>query len=52
MKLIHEDQVTCSSEKPKYAGNYVNGGFSAFNRILFDYLKNRDDCDLEVGTLD
>ena len=49
---IHEDQVTCFSEKPKYTGNYVNGGFFVFNRVLFDYLEDRDDCDLEIGPLD
>jgi len=36
----------------KYTGNYVNGGFFVFNRALFDYLEDRDDCDLEVGPLD
>jgi len=35
---IQEDQVTRFSEKPKYAGNYVNGGFLVFNRAIFDYL--------------
>lgn len=49
---IQEDQVTRFSEKPEYAGNYVNGGFFVFNRVLFDYLEDRDDCDLEVGPLD
>jgi len=33
----------------KYAGNYVNGGFFVFNRAIFDYLEDRDDCDLEVA---
>ena len=49
---IKEDQVARFSEKPKYQGNYVNGGFFVFNRVLFDYLEDRDDCDLEVGPLD
>ena len=49
---IREDQVTRFAEKPKYTGNYVNGGFFVFNRVLFDYLEDRDDCDLEVGPLD
>jgi len=35
----------------KYTGNYVNGGFFVFNRAIFDYLEDRDDCDLEVGPL-
>ena len=49
---IQECQVIRFSEKPKYDGNYVNGGFFVFNRTLFDYLEDRDDCDLEVGPLD
>jgi len=49
---IREDQVTRFLEKPKYQGNYVNGGFFVFKRDIFDYLEDRDDCDLEVGPLD
>ena len=49
---IQEDQVTRFDEKPKYNGNYVNGGFFIFNRNIFNYLEDRDDCDLEVGPLD
>ena len=35
-----------------YTDNYVNGGFFVFNRVLFDYLEDRDDCNLETGALD
>jgi len=49
---IHDDQVTRFSEKPKYEGNYVNGGFFVFSRRIFDYLEDRDDCDLEMGALE
>ena len=49
---IRDDQVTRFAEKPKYTGNYVNGGFFVFSRAIFDYLEDRDDCDLEVGPLD
>jgi len=49
---VREDQVIQFSEKPEYTGNYVNGGFFVFDRVLFDYLEDRDDCDLEVGALD
>jgi len=49
---IEEDQVTRFSEKPKYAGNYVNGGFFVFNRSLFDFLEESDDCDLETEALE
>lgn len=48
---IHEDQGIRLSEKPKYKGNYINGGFFVFNRVIFDYLEERDDCELETETL-
>lgn len=48
---IQEDQGTRLSEKPKYTGNYVNGGFFVFNRAIFDYLEERDDCELETEAL-
>jgi glucose-1-phosphate cytidylyltransferase len=49
---IQEDRVTRFAEKPEYTGNYVNGGFFVFNLEIFDYLEDRDDCDLEVGPLE
>ena len=49
---IQNDQVVQFDEKPSYTGNYVNGGFFVFNHELFDYLEDRDDCDLEAGPLD
>ena len=49
---VKENQAVTFSEKPRYTGNYVNGGFFVFNRAIFNYLEDRDDCDLEVGPLD
>ena len=49
---IQEGRVARFTEKPKYTGNYVNGGFFVFNRSLFDYLEDRDDCELETEPLD
>jgi glucose-1-phosphate cytidylyltransferase len=49
---VYNDQVTRFSEKPRYEGNYVNGGFFVFSRRIFDYLEDRDDCDLETGALE
>jgi len=49
---IHQgDQAIRFSEKPKYGGNYINGGFFVFNHNLFDYLEDRDDSDLETEAL-
>ena len=49
---VRNGRVVRFVEKPEYTGNYINGGFFAFNREIFDYLEDRDDCDLEVGALD
>ncbi len=49
---IQENRVTRFSEKPRYSGNYVNGGFFVFNRGIFDYLEDKDDCDLETEALE
>jgi len=49
---IEEGKVARFSEKPKYNGSYINGGFFVLNRKMFDYLEDRDDCDFEVGPLD
>ena len=46
------DQAIRFEEKPEYTGNYVSGGFFVFNRTLFDYLEDRDDCELETSALD
>ena len=31
---INKDQVAGFYEKPEYTGNYVNGGFFVFNRLI------------------
>ena len=49
---IREDKVTRFAEKPKYTGNYINGGFFVFNRKIFGYLEDKDSCDLEVGAIE
>lgn len=49
---VQNDQVIRFAEKPKYTGNYINGGFFVFNRNIFDYLEYKDNCELEVGVLD
>lgn len=48
---VQENKVTQFAEKPNYDGNYINGGFFVFNHTLFDYLEDRDDCDLETEAL-
>ena len=48
---VRNNQVINFAEKPKYKGNYINGGFFVFNRKIFDYLEDKEDSDLEVGPL-
>ena len=50
--LIHKDQVISFSEKSKNNDNSINGGYFVFNRKLFDYLKNEDNCILEREPLE
>jgi len=46
------DKVESFVEKPDASLGLINGGFFVFNRKIFDYLSNKDNCDLEVGTLE
>ncbi|MBK65674.1 MAG: glucose-1-phosphate cytidylyltransferase [Chloroflexi bacterium] len=39
-------------EKPQMQTGFINGGFFIFNKSIFNYLNDKDDCDLEYGTLD
>jgi len=48
-ELIEENGlITKFSEKPKTGRAYINGGFTVFNRGLFDLLCKEPDCDLET----
>lgn len=49
---IEDKQVTRFTEKPQSGAGLINGGFFVFNREIFDYLEDRDDCDLEYGALE
>ena len=48
---IDGDRVEEFFEKPQMRG-FINGGFYVFNRRIFDYLNEADDCDLEYGPLE
>lgn len=46
-------QVVEFTEKPTISGaGYINGGFFVFNREVFDYLSDSDDCVLERRPLE
>ncbi len=48
---IEGDQVADFFEKPKLQG-FINGGYFVFNRNVFNYLNDSDQCDLEYGPLE
>ena len=50
--VIEGDQVKKFEEKPQSNSQPINGGFYVFNRKIFDYLEDSDDCDLEHGVLE
>lgn len=46
------DKIEKFMEKPKDDSNLVSGGFFVFNKGIFDYLSDDNNCDLEIGTLE
>lgn len=49
--VIEGSEVAEFSEKPQIAGGFINGGFFVFDRRLFGYLEDNDDCILEAEPL-
>ncbi|MFC1856960.1 glucose-1-phosphate cytidylyltransferase [Thermodesulfobacteriota bacterium] len=50
---VSGDRVDAFSEKPDGVGNsFINGGFFVFNKKIFDYLTDDDECDLEYGPME
>ncbi|NLD47003.1 MAG: glucose-1-phosphate cytidylyltransferase [Clostridiaceae bacterium] len=50
--LVENQEVILFSEKPQTSKGLINGGFFVFNRAIFDYLSEAEDCDFEVGPLE
>lgn len=50
--ILEGDQIKKFEEKPQSEKNIINGGFFVFNRKIFDYLEDKDECDLELGALE
>lgn len=40
------------AEKPQSAEGLINGGFFVFRKEIFNYLEDRENCDLEYGALE
>jgi glucose-1-phosphate cytidylyltransferase len=49
---VQGQQVKAFREKPQSTDGLISGGFFVFNRDLFNYLEDKDDCDLEYGALE
>jgi len=49
---VEGENVKEFAEKPQSAKGLINGGFFVFRRDIFDYLEEREDCDLEYGALE
>lgn len=50
--ITQDKRVTSFTEKPQSSGGLINGGFFVFNRKIFDFLSDDDNCDFEVGALE
>ena len=51
-ELIESDgSVAAFSEKPQSSQGLINGGFMVFDRRMFEYLDDSEDCDFEIGAL-
>lgn len=50
--VVQKDKVLSFTEKPQASVGLINGGFFVFNRKIFDYLSEDDNCDFEMGILE
>lgn len=50
--VIKEGKVNSFVEKPQVSRGSINGGFFVFNKKIFDYLSDAQDCDFEKGPLE
>lgn len=50
---IKDDQVISFQEKPETSeSGHISGGFFVFNKKIFNYLSDAEDCDLEFGAME
>jgi glucose-1-phosphate cytidylyltransferase len=50
--LVEKNRAVLFSEKPQTSSSLINGGFFVFNRKIFNYLTEDDNCDFEKGPLE
>ena len=51
LEIDKDDNVLQLEEKPQMGKGLINGGFFIFNKKMFDYLSEDQDCDFEFGPL-
>jgi len=49
---VKDNKALLFSEKPQASAGLISGGFFVFNRRLFEYLTDDDNCDFERGPLE
>ena len=49
--IVVEDQVKKFSEKPRIKDSFINGGFFVFDKRIFNYLKDDNNCIFEKEPL-
>jgi glucose-1-phosphate cytidylyltransferase len=49
--FVEGDRVVNFSEKPQVSAGMINGGYFIFERRIFDYLTEDENCDFEFGPL-
>lgn len=50
--VVKDGRALLFSEKPQTSAGLINGGFFVFNRKVFDYLSDSNDCDFERVALE
>lgn len=50
--VVSKDKVLSFTEKPQASAGLINGGFFVFDKRVFDYLSEEENCDLEMGALE
>ena len=50
--VIKDDKIVLFNEKPQVKEGLINGGFFVFNKKIFKYLKEDDNCYLEKEPLE
>ncbi|MDD5618781.1 MAG: sugar phosphate nucleotidyltransferase, partial [Candidatus Omnitrophica bacterium] len=50
--IVDKGKVLRFTEKPQASAGLINGGFFIFNKDIFDYLSEDEDCDLERVALE